>query len=463
MAKPFVHPYIPNSVPEIKDAMLREIGANKIEDLFEDIPERIKLRKKLNLPKMFSEYQVRKTVTAILSKNKTIHDVPSFLGAGCWPRYVPAVVDEINGRSEFVTSYAGDAYCDLGRFQAMFELQSMLGELVGLDAVSWSMYDWPTVCGEAARMASRVTGRYEILVPKTISPERLSVMRNYCEGLVDIKLVGYDSKSGQLDLGDLKKKVSSKTAGVYIENPSYLGFIETQGEEISRIAHDHGALSIVGVEPTSLGVLTPPGEYGADIVIGDVQPLGIHLYYGGGLAGFVASRDEERLVGEMPSLLCTITTTEREGEYGFTWWTLPERLHYFSREKGKSFTGSSGVLWGISAAVYLALLGPRGIRELGEAIMKKSHYAMERLSEIKGVKVPIFDSAHFEEFTVSFDGTRKKVRQVNKALLRKGVQGGKDISKEFPELGKSALYCVTEVHTREDIDKLAKALKEAVR
>ena len=463
MPKSFVYPYIPNSIPEIKNAMLQEIGAKHIDELFADIPDKLKLKKKLNLPKGQSEYRVREAITNMLSKNKTVHDIPSFLGAGCWPRYIPAVVDEINGRSEFLTSYAGDSYCDLGRFQTIFEFQSMIGELVGLDVVSWPMYDWSTVAGEAGRMTSRITGRYEVLVPKTISPERLSAMRSYCESLLDIRLVDYDRKSGQIDLGDLKNKISSRTAGVYIENPSYLGFIETQGEDISKIAHDNGALSVVGVEPTSLGILTPPAEYGADIVVGDIQPLGIHMNYGGGLAGFVACRDEARFVQEMPSMLCTITTTQREGEYGFTWYALPERLHYFSREKGKSFTGSSAVLWGISAAVYMALLGPQGMRELGEAILQKSHYAMKMISEIRGVRVPLFDSVHFEEFTVCFDGTGKNVRTINKALLKQGLQGGKDITKEFPELGKSALYCVSEVHTKEQIDRLISALKKAVK
>jgi glycine dehydrogenase subunit 1 len=463
MARTAVHPYIPNSAPEVKESMLREIGVKSIDELYADVPKKFILKRGLNLPKASSEYEVRSQVMALLSKNKSFYEMPSFLGAGCWPHYVPAVCDEIIGRGEFLTSYTGDTYIDLGRFQALFEFQSMIGELVGLDAVSWPMYDWATICGEAARMAARITGRQEVLVPKIIHPERLLVMKNYCEGLIDVKLIDYHPETGQLDLEDLKRKISSNTAAVYIENPSYLGFIEAQGKEISDVAHDRGALSMVGVEPISLGVLAPPGEYGADIVVGEGQPLGIHMSYGGGVMGILACRDEEQFLAEMPTLLLTITSTERQGEHGFSWWALPKRLHYESREKGKSFTGTNSALWGISAAVYMALLGPQGIRELAESVMQKSHYAMKRISEIKGIKAPIFDSAHFEEFTVNFDRTRKPVNRVHKALLKHGIQGGKDITSEFPELGKTALYCVTEIHTKEQIDRLAAALKGIVR
>ena len=463
VTKHLVHPYIPNSAPEIRQAMLEEIGVQNVDELYADIPKKFLMKRRLKLPGPSSECKVKKNVTSLLSKNTSFQDMPSFLGAGCWPHHVPAVCDEIIGRGEFLTAYTGDTYVDLGRFQAIFEFQSMIGELVGLDAVSWPMYDWATVCGEAARMASRITGRYEILVPKTISPERLSTMNNYCSGIIELKSVDYDSDTGQLDLEDLKSKISTKTAAVYVENPSYLGFIESQGREISDIAHDRDALSIVGVEPLSLGVLTPPGEYMADIVIGEGQSLGVHMNYGGGVMGILACRDEERFVAEMPTLLLTITTTKQEGEYGFSWWALPKRLHYESRERGKSFAGTNATLWGISAAVYMALLGPQGIRELGEAIIQKSHYAMKQISGISGIKAPVFDSAHFEEFTVNFDRTGKAVRKVNKALLKLGIQGGKDITKEFPELGRSALYCVTEVHTKDQIDRLCGALKSVVR
>ena len=215
---------------------------------------------------------------------------------------------------------------------------------------------------------------------------------------------------------------------------------------------------MVGVEPLSLGVLTPPGEYGADIVCGEGQPLGSHMCFGGALLGFLAFRDDERFASATAHRLITITEAEREGEWGFAY-VLPERTIFAAREKAVTFTGTVTVLWAITAAVYMSLLGPQGMRELAEAIMQKSRYAMKRISEIRGINAPIFESPHFEEFTANFDGTGKTAREVNKVLLEHGIQGGKDITKEFPELGNTALYCVTEIHTKEDIDRLAATLE----
>jgi glycine dehydrogenase subunit 1 len=440
--------------------MLRAIGVTNAEQLFSDIPQRIKHTKRLDLPPPTSEYEVRRKVEDLLSRNRTSTELISFLGAGCWPHYVPAVCDEINSRSEFLTAYAGDPYTDLGRYQAIFEFQSMIGALVALDVVSFPWYDWGTVAADAVRMASIITGRREILVPRTISPDRLSVMRNYCDGQIGITLLKEDHETGQLDLEDLKCKVSSETAAVYIENPSYLGFIEENCEEISRIAHGHGALFIAGVEPLSLGILTPPGQYGADIVCGEGQPLGMHTYYGGALLGFLACRDEERLVSAVPHRLITITKTEKD-EWGFCY-VLPERTMFAARDKARSITGTATALWAITAAVYMSLLGPHGIRELARTIMEKSNYAMKRLAEIEGVRVPLFKAAHFEEFTVNLNYA-KPMREINRSLLKSGIIGGKDLSNEFPELGNTSLFCVTEIHTKSDIDMLATELEEAIR
>ena len=441
--------------------MLQEIGVTEAEELFADIPRRIRYTKRLNLPAPTSEYETRRHIETLLSRNRTSNELISFLGAGCWPHYVPAVCNEINARSEFLTAYAGDPYTDLGRYQALFEFQSMIGELVALDVVSFPWYDWGTVASDAVRMASMVTGRHEILIPRIMSSDRLSVMRNYCEGQIEITPVKEERESGQMDLEDLKGKISSNTAAVYIENPSYLGFIESGCEDIARIAHDEGALFIAGVEPLSLGVLTPPGEYGADIVCGEGQPLGMHTSYGGALLGFLACKDEERLVATVPHRLITLTKTERKGENGFCY-VLPHRTMFAARDKARSVTGTGTALWAVTAAVYMALLGPSGMQELAISIMEKSNYAMKRLSEIKGVRTPLFNAAHFEEFTLNLDSTRKPVREINQSLLKSGVIGGKDISKEFPELGNTSLLCVTEVHSKSDIDKLGTALEEAI-
>ncbi len=465
--KESVHPYIPNSVLETREEMLKEIGVKGVEELLTIIPKKLRFNRSLILPKPFqAEFELRRHVEKILSENKTCKEYLNFLGAGCWQHYVPAVVNEIIHRAEFVTAYAGNTYSDLGKWQAFFEFQSMMGELLEMDVVSLPTFDWGSAAGFAIRMASRITGRNEILIPKTISPERLMVIKNFCKsknipGHIDIRLIDYDLDAGLLDLEDLQQKISSKTAAVYFENPSYLGFIESQGEEISNMAHDNRAECIVGVDPISLGILATPAEYGADITCGEIQPLGIHMNYGGGVGGFIASRDETRYVSEYPLHLVSITNTEDKNEYGFGYCTF-ERTLYLAREKGKDFTGTTVGLWTIAAAVYLALMGPIGMKEIGEAIIQKSHYAAKLMAEIKGVKI-LFSPHFFKEFVVNFDEAGKTVREVNKSLLKQKIFGGKDITKEFPELGNSALYCVTESHSQEDIEKLADALGEAVK
>jgi glycine dehydrogenase subunit 1 len=419
----------------------------------------------MNLPKpLQAEWDLKRHVENILAKNKTCSEYLNFLGAGCWSHYVPAVCDEISRRAEFLTAYAGLEYSDLGKYQSFFEFQSMIGELLEMDVVGVPTYDWGTAAGNAIRMASRITGRNEILIAKTISPSRLSILKNFCQpkvmpGHIDVKLIAFDGNNGQIDLEDLNKHVSSKTAGIYFENPNYLGAIEGQCAEITKIAHDHGAQSIVGVDPISLGVLKPPGDYGADIACGDIQPLGIHMYCGGGLGGFLACPDQVKYVGEHPSFLISITNTQRQDEYAFGQCRY-DRTSFVQRENAKDWMGTTTGLWSIVAAVYMALIGPQGMREIGEAIIQKSHYAARCMTRIKGVRVPF--SSFFKEFVVNFDRTHKKVQRVNKSLLKEEIFGGKDISKEFPELGQSALYCVTEIHSARDIKRLCNILKMVV-
>jgi len=460
--KSMFYPYIPNSIPKVKAEMLKEIGIKNINELFDYIPKFLLFKGQMNLPEpLISEYSLKRHVEKILSKNRTCEENINFLGGGCWQHYVPAICDEINQRSEFLTAYAGTSYEDHGRWQALFEYASMIGELVGMEVVSVPTYDWSQAASTSIRMASRITKRNEVLIPKTISPDRLLVIQNYCKPDISIKLVEYNSRSGYLDLVDLRSKTSSKTAAIYFENPSYLGFIEVQGKEISNIIHKQGALSVVGVDPSSLGVLLPPSNYSADIVCGELQPLGIHMQYGGGLSGFIATRDEERFVMECPLRLFGLTHTVVEGEYGFGDVAF-ERTSFAKREKGKEFVGTMSALWGITAGVYLALMGPQGMQELGRTIMQRSQYAAKVISEIKGIKAPVFQSPYFKEFVVDFNGTGRTVEEINKALIKQGIFGGKDLLCEFPELGNTALYCITEVHIKEDIDKLASALKKIV-
>jgi len=458
----FVHPYIPNSLPEVQAKMLEEIGVKHIEDLYEDIPEHLRFKRELNLPEgLLSEHALKQHVEKILSRNKTCQEYISFLGGSCWPHYIPAICDEINQRSEFLTAYAGEPYEDHGRFQALFEYESLMAELVDMDVVNVPTYDWCQAVSTSLRMAERITQRGEVLAVDTIAPDRLSAIRNYCKPVVKVTLIKHCSETGWVDLNDLKTKISKNIAGIYFENPSFLGFIESQGRIISDIAHEYGALCIVGVDPISLGVLVPPSHYGADIVCGDVQPLGVHMNYGGALGGFIATRDEERFVMEYPSRLFGITKTSVEGEYGFGD-VAYDRTSFGVRERGKEFVGTAAALWGITAGVFLSLMGPEGMKDLGQHILQKSQYAMKRLSEIEGVKAPRFASAHFKEFLVDFNDTKTTVSQINRSLLKRGIFGGKDLSSEFPELGQCALYCVTEIHSKEEIDSLVDALADCL-
>lgn len=465
-AKHFIHPYIPNSAPGVVEEMLKEIGVQDVEDLYAEIPPQLRLKRKLDLPAPFtSEHDLKRHVTEILARNASCEENLSFLGAGCWQHFVPAVCDEIAGRSEFKTVYTGSPYANLGKYQAYFEFQSQIGELVGMDVVGFATFSWGTAAGNAVRMASRKTGRNEVLVPRTISPARLATIRTFCQhdgtrGHISIQLVDYDRDTGVLDLDDLRSKISSATAAVYIENPSYLGFIEPGGAAISRIAREHGAVSIVGVDPISLGVLAAPADYGADIVVGTAQPLGIRMNAGGGTIGFIACRDELDYVAEHPSYLISITDTCQEGEYGFEQCFF-DRTSMAAREKGKDWVGTGNGLWMITAAVYLALMGPSGLREVGEGIIQRSQYALRLLADVKGLRI-LFGGNAFKEFIVNFDDAGTSVAEVNAALLRRGIFGGRDLSREFPELGNSALYCVTEVHTQRDIQKLATSLAEVL-
>ncbi|MEM3695039.1 MAG: aminomethyl-transferring glycine dehydrogenase subunit GcvPA [Candidatus Bathyarchaeia archaeon] len=459
------HPYIPNSQQKIKEEMMREIGIKSIDELYTDIPERYKLKNPLNIPQhALSEFEVKRHVEALLSKNKTCNEMPIFLGAGCWPHYVPAIVKEIVQRSEFLTAYTPyQPEISQGMLQALFEYQSMICELTAMDIANCSMYDWASALGEAARMAARVNGRREILVPKIIHPERLATLQVYAEPAgIKIEKVSYERDTGELDLEDLKGKISKQTAAVYIENPSYLGFIETQVEEIEKEAHKHGALFIVGIDPTSLGVIKPPGEYGADIVIGEAQPLGNPMNFGGPLLGIFACRDDNSLIRQMPGRIIGLTTTVDNARQGFCM-ALQTREQHIRREKATSNICSNEALCAVASAVYMALLGPQGFKGLGETVMYKANYAISLISNIDGVKAPIFNSAHFKEFTVNFDDAGLTVKEVHKKLLQRGIHGGKDISGEFPELGETALYCVTEVHSANEIECLADAINQILR
>jgi glycine dehydrogenase subunit 1 len=460
-----VYPYIPNSVPEVKAQMLRELGLDDEMDLFSEIPDHLQYKKRMNLPEpILDEYSLKKHILVLLNKNRNCSEYVNFLGAGCAQHFVPAVCDEINGRGEFLTAYAAEFYADHGKWQALFEFCSLMGELVDMDVVSGFLYDGAQANATSLRMATRVTGRKEVLLPKTMNPQVLMVIKNYMKGVsepgIAIQMIEFDKTTGCLDLEDLKAKISPKTAAILIENPGYLGFLEPKARQVGDIALENNTEFIVSIDPISLGVLAPPAQYEATFACGDYHSLGIHMQCGGGQGGFIATHDDMKYVAEYKDKMYGLTKTIKEGEYGFGN-VLFDRTSFGSREKAKEYTGTSNALWALTAGVYLALMGPKGMEEIGQTIMQKAQYTAKRMSQLKGVKLS-FHGPFFKEFLINFDDSGKSVREINKALLEYRIFGGKDISGEFPELGQSALYCVTEIITKEDIDRLIDALTEII-
>lgn len=460
------HPYMPNSVPEIRERLERALGIDSVDELFEQIPADHLTKRPLDLPPaMSAEASLGRHLRGLLARNRSTESARSFLGGGCWRHHVPAVCDEIARRSEFLTPVWGTPSSDHGRNQAWFEFTSQLGELLDLELVALPVYSWGCAAGHAIRMAARLTGRQRVLVPQFLDPERRAVIANYCEPAampshIEMLDIAVDPASGLIDLEDLAGQLDERVAAIYFENPSWLGKIESGAHEIGKLARAAGAETIVGVDPISLGVLSPPAAYGADLVVGSLQPLGIHMYAGGGLGGFIASRDEPRYAYEYPTLLVSIAeTTHREHAFSLA---LMGQCSYGAREEGKDWTGNSTYLWAVVSAVYMSLLGPAGFRELGELIIQRAHYAARLIDEIDGVCVRP-PRGFFKEFVVDFSDTGKSVAEVNAALLTRDIFGGIDLSVHYPELGQSALYCVTEVHETDDIEHLATVLREVCR
>jgi len=460
------HPYIPNSVPAVKSAMLAAVGASSVEDFYEDIPDSLRFKRPLDLPPAFnSEAELVRHVEGLIGRNTSTREAISFLGAGCYDHHVPAVCDEINGRAEFLTAYAGEPYEDHGRFQALFEYESMMGELLERDVVNVPTYDGFQALGTAIRMAARVTGRRRALVPASVSADKRSKVDDYVHPDVELELVPFDPATGNLDRAALRSRlaeVGTEVACVVLENPTFLGSIELGGPEIVRLAHDAGALAVAYVDPSTLGVLAPPSSWGADIDCGDIQPLGMHQLYGGGHGGFIASDDDLRIVMEYPSRLFGIAPTSVPGEYGFGD-VAYERTSFAVREEGKEWVGTAAALWGITAGVYLALMGPQGMRELGETMMARTRYAMTQLAAIPGIRVPFASTPHAKEFVLDIGATGRSVATVAARLRERGIFLGYDISREQPSLGQSVLVAVTETRTQGDIDRLVAELAEAIR
>jgi len=431
--------YIPDSSEE---EMLKEMNFTR-EKLFSDIPK--DLQSDLKLWNEKSEIEVKKEMKRILDKNKIMLN---FLGAGVYNHYIPSVVKEIMRRNEFYTSYTPyQAEVSQGMLQALFEYQSLMAEVLDMDVVNCSMYDWATSLAEAALMCYRVKKKPRFIISKNIHPERKKVLETYTEDILEIVEIGYDENG--IDLEDLKKNIDN-CCGVYIENPTFLGYFEQNLEEIEEIVHKNDALIVAGVDPISLGIIKPPGEY-ADIAIG--ESVGYPMSFGGPLLGIFGVKNDMNLIRKMPGRLIG-ATEDLDGNLGFVM-TLQTREQHIRREKATSNICSNEALCAVASAVYLAFLGKKGLKEIGELCMKNANYTMRRINEIKGFKAPLFNSLHFKEFTVHHEN----MKEIDKKLLENNIQGGVILDRIGFDLKDTALYCVTEMHTKEDIDKLISVLE----
>jgi glycine dehydrogenase subunit 1 len=459
----YKHPWIPMTKATEKE-MLESIGKKDLEELFSNIPKKFLLKRDLNLPHSHSEIEVTRRIQELAGKNKPADNGQVFLGAGIGMHYVPAIVPALAGRSEFLTSYTSyQAEVSQGMLQTLFEYQSLLAEILEIDVVNSSMYDMATAVAEAARMTVRVKKkRSKFLVPGTINPEHYKVIYTYTEP-ADILLekIDYDTKTGLMSLSDLKSKINEEVAGVYVENPSYLGFIETQVDEISKIVHENDSLLVTGVDILSLGLIRPPGNYGADIVVAEGQHLGSPMTFGGPLLGIFGCVNDRKLIYQMPGRLVGLTRTEEEPyENGYVL-TLSPREQHIRREKATSNICSNQALAAVTAAIYMSLLGPTGLKQVGETIAYNANYTAKMLNRIRGVRAPIIGEHIWKEFVVQF-GNGITASDVHEGLLERGLHGGKILTEEFPELGESMLFCVTEVHSEETIDELIHSVQDIV-
>jgi len=456
------HPFIPNAGREVRQKMLKSIGIENIEQLYSDIPKEVRLNRPLKVEGFYSEQEVRARIEQLLQQNKSAADHNIFLGAGIYNHYIPAAVKTIMARTEFQTSYTPyQPEISQGLLQALFEFESMIRDLTAVDAVNSSLYDGSTALGEAARMAVRVTGRYRILVPRNIHPDKLSVLQNYTEPVgIAIDTFGYDEETGGINVEDLKSKLTVETAAVLCEVPSFFGILDPNAVEVPSLCHEKGALSIIGFDPISLGGLKPPGEYGADIVVAEGQSISSEMNFGGPGLGIIGCKGEN-LLRQMPGRLIGMTTTMDGKDRAFSM-VLQTREQHIRRERATSNICTNEALLGIGAAAYLSLLGPRGLSQLFETILVKTNYAIERLRDLPSASVPRFSGQHYQDFVITLRD-RNTVAEVNQDLLKAGMHGGKSLVKDFPELGQSSLMCVTETHAMEAIDGLVATLNDVLR
>jgi glycine dehydrogenase subunit 1 len=446
-------PYIPNT-PEDQQAMLAAIGVASVEDLFAAVPAELRLQRELNLPPALGELELTEHLGKLAAENESCSQAACFLGGGSYDHFIPAVVDFVAARSEFYTAYTPyQPEASQGTLQAIFEYQTLITQLTGMDVSNASLYDGGSAMAEAVLMARSATGRRgRVVCTQSVHPEYRQIVATYLANL-DTELVTVPASEGTVRNEDLAAAVDDRTACVVVQHPNFFGCLEDV-RACGEIARQAGAMFVVAVDPISLGLLARPGEYGADIVVAEGQSLGNPMSFGGPYLGILACR--EQLVRRMPGRLVGQTVDRR----GNRCWvlTLQTREQHIRREKATSNICTNQGLLALRAAVYLAAMGPHGIRSVAELCVQKAHYALERLTAA-GMLRPAFDRPVFKEFVVRADDGR--VEQRLQRAFGEGLLAGVPLDRWYPELADCFLVAVTEKRTKQQIDRLAEVLASA--
>jgi glycine dehydrogenase subunit 1 len=445
--------YIPNTEDDLK-IMLKEMGVGGFEELINIIPESLRLKKELKLPNGLSEFELKNLLKGMSEENKSCDKLISFLGGGAYDHFIPSVVNHILLRSEFYTAYTPyQPEFSQGTLQSIYEYQSLICQLTEMEVANASMYDGASAVAEAALLSLAETGRNEILVSASLNPNYYKVLCTYCErGGIKIKKI--DLQDGITDLELVDKKLSSKTAGFILQSPNFFGLIENVAE-IEKKVHSVGALLIMVCDPVSLAILRTPGEYGADIAVGEGQPLGNSLNYGGPYLGFFACK--KSLIRRMPGRIVG-ATVDSKGRRGYVL-VLQTREQHIRRDKATSNICTNEALCALAATVYLSLLGKKGLRKVAELCLQKSHYAVEQISKIDGYRLK-FQRPFFKEFVIE---TPIPAKRVIKLLLKKNILAGIDLSTFDRKLKNCLLISVAEKRTKNQIDFLVENLRSIVK
>jgi len=442
--------FVPSTERQKKE-MMDSIGIKSIDDLFVDIPEKIRLKDDLKLPEALPEQELLGELEKISSKNADSNSHSYFIGAGSYHHYIPAAVPFLIKRSEFYTAYTPyQPEISQGMLQVIYEYQSLICILTGMDVANASVYDGASAMGEAMIMSCNITKRKKILVSKTIDPQYRETLSTYCWAhgaeLNEISFVD----GGVTSLEELKKEISEETAAVMVQYPNFFGCVEDL-DEIGNLAHEKGALFVVAVaEPIALGILESPGKFGADIVLGEGQSFGNPMSYGGPGVGFMAVK--EKYVRQIPGRLVG-ATEDSEGKRGYIM-TMQAREQHIRREKASSNICSNEALAALANTVYLSLLGKNGLSKLAELNLQRANYLYDKLIELDEIE-KVFSGKIFNEFVVKV----KDVNALQKKLLDEKIVAGYDLGKDYPELKDCLLFCVTEMNSPEQIEKLIEVLK----